>query len=378
MEMDHLDWVRQWLSTHVLPHWWVVGRDPVTGGFYEALDFNGQPLRQVERRGRVTPRQLYAFALARHFDLFEASDFEETMVRGSDYLLTQTRHVNGGFAGLIGADGKTVLAPALLYDVAFMALAGAELSKLGLKGADQLCDAAFTEIERRFADHAYGGFMAGDGVAAKLANPHMHLLEAHICRFDACGGRQGGEEIAEILKIFERHFYDPDNHVVHEQRNADFGPSETNWVEPGHGLEWAYLYCAAKERLETAPDLTIAHSLLAHAERSAVTITGHRVMPNRIDAGGVTASARLWPQLEWLRTVHTLEPERDLDPILSGIRRLYLEKGPDTGWVDAIDESGKPCAPHIPASMIYHLMTAFGPLLRRRAKVETKDSHSVN
>ena len=332
--------------------------------FFEALDFDGFPRLDLDRRGRVTPRQLYAFSVAKHFGLFDPPDFLETMERGCDYLLKTVRLEDGRFAGKIGPDGMTVLAPAVLYDLAFIALAGCELTKAGIKAGEPLAEAAFDNIDERFKDEKHGGYRATETAPLKLANPHMHLLEAVICQFDQSRGAQGGARLAELLSLFEAHFYDPDQSVVNEQCEADLSASTHSWIEPGHGLEWAFLYYEAGRRLgRSQTDLVLAHNLLKAAEAQAFEIDELTLIPDRLEAGHTTRTARLWPQLERLRTVYTLEPDRDLTSILKTIRTAYLEKGPRVGWIDALDASQKPVAPHIPGSMLYHLMTAFGPLL---------------
>lgn len=362
-----LGWIQSWLCDAVLPYWWSVGRDAETGGFFEALDFDGRPRTAINRRGRVTPRQLYAFSLARTFGLFDPSDFLETMERGCTYLMNTVRLEDGRFAGMIGPDGGSVLSPAVLYDLAFIALAGAELSKFGVKGSDALAKAAFAQIDTRFKDPLHGGYWATEEDRVKLANPHMHLLEACICAFDARGGQTAGDRMTDILNLFETHFFDPDTGAVHEKRNRDFSASDENWTEPGHGLEWAFLIHEANGRLGRQSGDEMATRLMQSAEDTAIMTNGLTIIPNRIEGDIVTRSARLWPQLERLRAVYTLDPNRDLSPILRTIRTAYLEKGPRCGWVDALDEAGEPIAPHIPASMLYHLMTAFGPLLAARS-----------
>lgn len=361
------DWIRAWLRNDVLPNWWRVGHDPQSVSFFEALDFNGHPRMTIKRRGRVTPRQLYAFGVAKRFGFFDPIDFDTVMASGCAFLLDSRDRNKGRFAGLYAPDGHTVLTNANLYDLSFIALAGSELSRSNVSGASELSEAAFSAINDRFKDDEYGGYFASDNAPQKLANPHMHLLEAGICAFDASRGASGSDFLLRLIDIFERHFFDPARHIVHEKRRRDFGQTEDSWIEPGHGLEWAYLYHEACQRLGRSSS-ELPQNLLEAAERTAVTIKGHSLIPDRIDAQSPGLTARLWPQLEHLRAVYTLDPGRDLTPLLRTIKALYLSKGPKSGWVDMVDAEGHGCAPHIPASMIYHLMTAFAPILRERSE----------
>lgn len=241
--------------------------------------------------------------------------------------------------------------------MAFVALAGSELSKLGVPGADTLAKSAFANIDARFRDTVNGGYYASEKSLEKLANPHMHLLEASICYFDANRGEEGRDRIEEILRIFENHFFDSVNGVVHERLNSNFGPSIHDWIEPGHGLEWAFLYAEATKRLGLKND-AVAWSLVQQAEESAVL----GLIPNRIESGAAIGGFRLWPQLERLRAVYTVHPDRDLEALLRNLRLHYLSQGPAGGWIDEIDENMVPVAKHVPASMVYHLITALGPL----------------
>ncbi|MHA7872320.1 MAG: AGE family epimerase/isomerase, partial [Hyphococcus sp.] len=53
--------LRDWFVASALPLWAEKGRDPATGGFYEALAFDGSPITGRARRARVQARQIYTF-----------------------------------------------------------------------------------------------------------------------------------------------------------------------------------------------------------------------------------------------------------------------------------------------------------------------------
>ena len=72
----------------------------------------------------------------------------------------------------------------------------------------------------------------------------------------------------------------------------------------------------------------------------------------------------MWPQLERLRTYITLgSPQAPVKAMIDEINARYLQKGPAHGWVDRLDAEFEPAVDHVPASMVYHLMTGIAPFV---------------
>ena len=51
------------------------------------------------------------------------------------------------------------------------------------------------------------------------------------------------------------------------------------------------------------------------------------------------------------------------EALLRAILKTYLNAGPDGGWLDETDAAGQPYSNAVPARMLYHMVTAFEPIL---------------
>jgi len=142
-----------------------------------------------------------------------------------------------------------------------------------------------------------------------------------------------------------------------EEFNPDWSRLESSRIEPGHCYEWAYLLYEV-ERLTGRDTASWRRRLIDFAEQ-----TGLRE-GFVLDAIGVDpATHRLWPQLERFRALaHTPRPGVDLPAILDRIIESFLEPGPAHGWIDKVDAHHAPMVSAVPASMLYHLMTALAPV----------------
>ena len=352
--------VEDFFIHQALPFWWEHGRCARTGSWFEGMGFDGQPLAKTVRRGRVWPRQIFAFGMAYRLGLFTDDKELEKLTENTRYLLRTSRLDDGQFAGALDATGQPTGEPALLYDLAFYALAGAELARQGIKEGFELAETAFAEIDMRFRDSQSGGYHADHrkADAPKLANPHMHLLEASIAWYEATSDAGAADRMTEILSLFRTHFLRDDGHV-REALTADYGPLERGWIEPGHGFEWAYLYRQAEQCLGN--DGTSVSRLIVEASEGTLL---NGLAPNRV--GEQPSQFRLWPQLERLRIIHTAFPSQDISPILKQLDRLYFSHGPAWGWNDEVDQNRQAISQYVPASMVYHLVTALGPLFAKR------------
>ena len=134
MSDDQQEELQQWLWRVALPLWSSVGVNP-SGGFYEGIDFAGQPIVQ-DQRLRVQARQTWAYANAHARS--PSSKWRSAMKHGLTHLLGPFRRSDGLFSTLVETGGVARDLPALLYDQAFALLALAavhraepEFSQLG-------------------------------------------------------------------------------------------------------------------------------------------------------------------------------------------------------------------------------------------------------
>ena len=344
-----------WLFGTVLPHWLEHGVDADRGVFVECLDADGRAMPEVPRRGRVAPRQLFTLARARRLG-WDDPRVMDVLERGAHTLL-QSRTEDRGFPSTIDAKGNAVEAGGVLYDHAFVLLAGAELQAVGVSAGADLAAQASELIETRFRDPAGGYHTEMDRRADKLANPHMHLLEASLLHHAVSGDGSALARVREIADIATAHMLD--GNVVAERMSPDFGRSDQNWVEPGHCYEWAFLLHEAAEMLD---DAELAETARALFERSEAFVEADGLVVDRV---GGEPSYRLWPQLERLRCLVTFGRQEAVEPLLATISEHYLDRGPDAGWIDKLDAERGPVGERVPASMLYHLMTALPPAMGR-------------
>jgi mannose/cellobiose epimerase-like protein (N-acyl-D-glucosamine 2-epimerase family) len=107
--------------------------------------------------------------------------------------------------------------------------------------------------------------------------------------------------------------------------------------------------------------------LIRYADANGLNAETGLAMNARRANGEITnANSRLWHQLEMFRA-YLLHPgvasRAKAGALLEQIFEVYLDQGPVGGWIDEVDASGAPIAKAVPASMLYHAVTAFAPLI---------------
>lgn len=352
------EWLQRWLWDSVMPTWSRLALCHESGGCVENIDLEGNPRPGESRRGRIAPRQLFSFARAKRLGWNPDGAADRIIEATLDFINGQARLKTGGWAHKFNADGSVQDSKRDFYDHAFVALAGSELAALGDERGDELASEAFVTIDEVFADKARGGWHDPETAPGlKRANPHMHLLEASLAHYEAVHDSASVERINTICALFERHMFDPATGAVIENFNTDWSRQDADRIEPGHCYEWAYLIGEA-ERLTGRDTASWRRRLIGYAETCGVK-TGFALD----QIGQVEPSFRLWPQLERLRSLsHTPRAGSDISAILERIIDAYLKPGPPHGWVDQIGADLSPTSTNVPASMVYHLITALAPI----------------
>lgn len=362
--------VRTWLWT-TLDVWSNVGWDATRGGFVEQLHMDGTPDADADRRTRVQARQVFSFCKAIEMG-WPGVDRARTLIEnGLDYIDTRLRHPEGGFVHRIKADGTVIDDRRDLYDHAFFILAGAAAyraidSELGLKIAND----AIAYIDRELKDHDHGGwFESSERELPRRANPHMHMLEAMLEYHAATGSEAALDRAAEIVRLFETKFFNPATDVMAEFFEQDWSlrePEDQVVWEPGHHYEWAtllYMY----EQVTGHDSASWRRRLIVRADHVRGN-TKSGFVTNSLTAGNIQtdSNSRLWHQLERLRALN-LHQEQMQRPsagyFIESIFEHYLDVGPRGGWIDEIGGDGQSVAKAVPASMLYHGITAFHGLV---------------
>ena len=360
------EWLWQAFETWSEKAW-----DDGQGGFVEQLDLEGNPDRGADRRVRVQARQVYSFAQAIELGWPETDTAKSLIERGLDYLDTRLRHPEGGWVHIIAADGTPSDQRRDLYDHAFIILAGSAAYKatgsaLGLKIAQD----AMAFVDTQLKDQSLGGWLeALPATLPRRSNPHMHMLEAMLAYHDATGDLAALDRAGECVTLFEKYFFDPATNVMSEFFQQDWSTVETpveTVFEPGHHYEWATLL-SMHESVSGHDSLSWRRRLIRYADANGLNAETGLAMNARRANGEITnANSRLWHQLEMFRA-YLLHPgvasRAKAGALLEQIFEVYLDQGPVGGWIDEVDASGAPIAKAVPASMLYHAVTAFAPLI---------------
>jgi mannose/cellobiose epimerase-like protein (N-acyl-D-glucosamine 2-epimerase family) len=357
------DWLVDWLRHSAYPLWSRSGVDPASGGFVEALDQNGAPLAWA-RRARIHPRQVYAFAQA--LRLGWHGEVSGIIERGMSYFVRHYRRPDGLFLTLAAPDGSVQDGRALLYDQAF-ALLGYAAAATAL-GAHQRWEAAALEL-RLLIDRDLradgGAYRSEAGAEGYESNPHMHLLEAYLAWAEISEepGWMGG--VRSLVDLALTHFIRSGDAAISEYYSATWQPmpgASGSSVEPGHQFEWAWLLLRAAKLLSRSlrePAL----QLIAIGERYGVH-DGFAINALREDLSVYDAGARLWPQGERLKATV-------LAAALTGEQRYWISAQeaasrlcaylhtPIRGlWFDVRFPAGEMGGSAVPASSLYHLVSA--------------------
>ena len=363
--------LKRWLLEHAYPLWWAKGADHETGDFREKISQDGTPV-QGPRRGRVPPRQIYAFAAAQSLGWSGAS--RDVVDRGLEAFLKDFRRPDGLFRTLVSHNGASLDDEAFLYDQAF-ALLGLAAARACSESPEDISRIALNlrkQIQSKFA-HSLGGFCeTAGGSRALLANPHMHLLESSLiwaAETDDAGWLQLADEIGGLALS---HMIDPHTGGVREYFDAVWNPApglEGLILEPGHQFEWAWLLMRWGNLRDRPDGIEAALRLISLAECAGVDVVRGVAINSILDDGTIhDPNARLWPQTERIKALasavaHTGD-ERYWAGVVAGGRALlrYLDTPIQGLWYDLMNEDGLLSDQPAPASSFYHIVCAIGEL----------------
>lgn len=364
--------IRDWLFRQALPLWAEAGID-AEGRFFERLDFDGRPITGLPRRTRVQARQVYVFAEAAALGWTEG---EAVARRALDALIRDYRRLDGPlWDGLwvraTDDAGVVIDATPDLYDLAFVLFAQAAAHRaLKDERALPLALSTLAAIEARMADPVHGGWQeALPPVLPRRQNPHMHMLEA-LLAWQAIAPDPAFEAAARrVLDLFSSRFFDPSAAVLGEYFAADWAiaPGGAGQVvEPGHHMEWIWLLDQAR-RLGLDSHDRQAEALFASALTNGLDAQG--MMVREIDRIGAVRDGgrRLWGQTEAIRTLLLRGRTDRALSLLDAVFASHLATATPGLWIDSYDAEGRPQDASVPASTLYHLMTAFSALLTEPA-----------
>ncbi|WP_418152550.1 AGE family epimerase/isomerase [Litorimonas sp. RW-G-Af-16] len=361
-------WYREWLTQTVLPHWSITALSPDTGGSFEACDYDGNPLTDLNVRLRVHARQVYSFAFAA--DQLDWAEGVEALKKPLAHLLKTGRKADGGFGHIYKPDGSWAKDNSDTYDHAFVLMALAWAYKVtGDEALKQEAEQTLGYLQSALK-HSDKGYLEGlPAFETRRANPHMHLLEAALAWTDLHGSEPFADLADEIVDLFSNHFYRDGllREYFHDDLSLNDSTEALALVEPGHLYEWAFLLNSYHSITGKTTPLTEA--MVAFADKygwnQQTGLVVDQCHPNGESLAEPTS--RMWPQTEYVRLNLTYGSRADIEKALQHlqtIRMMYLEGDDLTRgmWRDKLDHAGQDISPNAPASTLYHIIGMIGAI----------------
>ena len=370
---------RRWLRDEALPFWSLHGVDRLHGGFHEALGTDGTPLAKPKRM-RTMARQVYSFAVAARRGWH--TDAHELVAHGLDFLCVHGRRTDGGWVKLLDPAGAVLDATGDAYDQACMLLALAHAYRCGFAEARSLADETMAYVDSVLADRHAGGFREDDsGTLPRRANPHMHLLEAFLAWHKATGEDCWLKRASAIGDLFNEHFFDGDTWTVGEYYDASWRPmsgEQGDWTEPGHHFEWSALLSELAACSDWKDQSRAAYKIYCSALGGGTNrLTGLAFGAVTRHGKPIDRLSRSWPQAEAVKAAIALDQAGELqlstevEERMERLFRHHLSPAKSGLWLDRIAEDGTSVAKEVPASILYHLVTAFSRYLDYRSAMAT-------
>lgn len=358
--------VRHWLFAEALPLWSTLGVDHINGGFHEALDFTGEAVARPKRM-RTMARQVYAFAVAKQRGWNGPAD--ALIAEGIRFMNAKGRTERGGWVRALNVDGSVADPVEDTYDHACVLLALAHADACGFKDASQLAHETISFLDSHLADPGFGGFFENSAHSGeRRSNPHMHMLEALLSWHNLTGDADYLHRAGAIVRLFRNHLFDVESWTLgeffDEQWNSAAG-ERGDWTEPGHHFEWASLLVDFAERSHQRDITRQALKLYS----SAISFGLNRA--TGLAYGAVSRAAapldhvsRSWPQAEAVKAAIALDRvggpnlKPEIEERIGRLFRWHINDAPSGMWIDRVDRRGRPQASDVPASILYHLVTA--------------------
>jgi mannose-6-phosphate isomerase len=358
--------LRDWFTGSALPLWIDRGWDRAAGGFYEHLDFAGEPILSVPRRLTVQGRQIFTYA---HAIMRGWSGGREQVQTAFDSMIARYRSPDGrpGYVFTVDSAGAIVDSNRDFYAHAFVALAASAYYQLtGDSQAIAIADQTLAYLDEALSLPNGGYLDSAPNPPARLRqNPHMHLFEALLALHRATGNAAYLARAGEIFGYFKTRFFQPELGILAEFFERDWSPQGgalAIW-EPGHHLEWSWLLAEYQTATGT-PTAPWIDALLDKAYAGGIFPPALIVEEIRGDGFLLKKSCRTWPLTEAIKAqavrLEAGDPaagDRLIAAIDWMIDRHFSETIPGL-WRDQFTEDGKLVPDYVPASTLYHIAMA--------------------
>lgn len=373
--------LQTWLFEASLPVWNTVGRDDVSGGFFEKIDADLQPV-EAPRRTRVVARQIYCFAAAARMGWTGAA--REAVKHGAEFLTRNCFNSDGTV--LMTVDVRTGERNVAfdLYDHAFALFGLASAASVFPDQHGKMHDYAKRCVEamKQGWAHPVFGFQEANPPTAPLrSNPHMHLFEAFLAWAEATDGDAKAYWMAladEMGELCLSKFVSTETGAVREYFELDWSVKQDEKaapVEPGHQFEWGWLL-GRWGRLALRKDALVAAKRLVEIGEGAGIASETCLAINGLnhDLTVSDGAYRLWPQTERIKAwvmmaelaVGRSDREYALDKVAEAARGLnvFLSEVPSGIWRDRLTQTMETVREPAPASSLYHITCAIEEMHR--------------
>lgn len=361
---------RSWLFDTALPLWSEVGFDEE--GFVEKIAHDGSKTADP-RRAMVQARQIYSYVEAGR--LGWQGPWRSLVEQGVEGL-SRWRIDEGRYAFWRDPATGQMERRLDLYTHAFLIFTLGHAWSV-LDRPEALKTEAKTILAQLRANlaHELGGFDEAKPRTLPIrSNPHMHLLEAALVWMDYDTDPVWRELADEVVGLCRGHFIDPSVGALREYFDAEWKPMDSDEgliIEPGHQFEWAWLL--DRWGVHAGQDVSsLVDGLYGFAAKNGID-AGRSVAINEVwlDGSVKDDTARLWPQTERIKAALTLSgrpgrQEIEQAAAVDGVEGLfaYLQTPVAGLWRDKYRKDGSFVEEAAPASSFYHIICAFGELLR--------------
>lgn len=358
---------KAWLFETAAPLWATEGVCE-DGQFAERLTLDGRRVN-MPRRLRVQARQIYSFVA---IGALGWSGPWKAIVERAMGILLEHGVEGANFVHLFDEQGNVVDRRRDLYDHAFGLFALAHAARaLGDERLEAVAHKVMDEMDANWR-RPEGGFWEGEITACPpyRQNPHMHMFEAGLALSQVSGHPRWRSLVEELGLLFRSRFQNADTGAVTEYFSADWHRLETESgriVEPGHCLEWAWLFEAAWADGAGTP---VADALVQFARQHGICAErGVAINEVSLDGEILDGNARLWPQTERLKAAviryRRLGSEAERREVVAAYQGLaaYFDTPCRGVWYDRWLADGEWVAEDAPASSFYHIVCGLTELL---------------
>ncbi|MCF6292723.1 MAG: AGE family epimerase/isomerase [Robiginitomaculum sp.] len=356
---SYLKQYRDWCHYDMLPWWLENGIDRQKGGFFEQFDLQGNADRNCTRRVRVASRQIYSFS---HAHTLGWTDAKATVLNGIDWLIERTWGKNNepGFLARVDDDGKAVDQTRDLYDHAFHILA---LATAYQATKDQqilgMAKNTLDFVEEALSAKNGGWFENQNYGQPRRQNPHMHMFEALLAMFEVSGDTAYLKRADQVAQLLFEQLIDSKTRLLFEFFDTNWKPQIPAQIEPGHMVEWAWLLHRRNSFAASHLNISAASKFLQFGESIGIQENGLLIDTCNIQREPITNSSRLWVQTEWLKALLIAPGQsQQIEHVCQQVFQHYINLSHPALWVDAVNSKNQPIVDKVPASVVYHLISA--------------------